>query len=666
MRTLLALVCLCVLPPQLADSAPSTAPVLRVRVVSGKRARAKIPVQMRRIFDGLPGSDGGGALVDVSLSRRVFGAGLKGWDGVKASKTDSRGYCRIPTQGAGVYVLRIAQGERLAFVSVSPRAKTVSTTIDLAKGPQRVRGAVTRHRGRRELGSVALFWCGHVQQTALLWEAVGPKAPTSDGTFAFEALPKGRAILALLNSKGQIALMQPVVPGVPIEISNEWFKSYTVGGCVRSHDGARLPGAQVALRGGTVLTKTDARGNYRFPLSGHGQIQMVVTADGYATALPVSIIGLDETQVEDFDLLPESVIRGTVTQKGKPLPDVEVLALLPPAPVDLEQKSERSRRAYERRVLRETYAFRGRTDEQGRYVIRGLAPGGYLVGVREPKWTSAKGANADDAFVLLDVGSEKTVDLRCIKTVSLVGVVKDAAGKPVRRIPVIANSLHAGPPDVRSVLTDSKGRFSLRGLRPGRGYMVFSESPTLSGSSKAVKLSGAKTQISLSVSKPRWVETTVRLWPGEKPVAGAAITTGVVDDDDMLGALSIRPLRPFVWWTDESGQARVGPTRPTAESLYVVAAPAGTRTLTLRVPLGAHATQSATVPLGRRTSLAGRVLLPDGKPASDGRVTLRNRAIRRHAEIQPDGRFRFDRIRALSYGLHAVVVRDGTVFSTLR
>jgi protocatechuate 3,4-dioxygenase beta subunit len=321
-----------------------------------------------------------------------------------------------------------------------PRAGTaLEVVMDRAAA---LRGRVVRPDGR----GVA-----DVQITASRpMEFQSAEAATSgpDGAFEVQDLAPGTYELAIVQWTLGIQLKRTVeAPVTDLQLVLEpsgSLKGHVVDGATRqpvtafrlglywAQDGERPAGGRQAdvedAGGAFVLADVPAR-----------DVGVTVSAEGYATRRieAVSVPPGGEAPDQDIALEAELPIRGRVTGEDK--------AGIPEAVVRVSSKGEHQ-------------SVSARTDDQGEYELRGVAPGEFALTFEASGFLSEKRT--------LDTRQSARLDVTLRRGLSLTGVVVgDGAAVPSAR--VSAASSMAGA-QYAHANTDERGRFKLEGLVPGR------------------------------------------------------------------------------------------------------------------------------------------------------------------------------------------------------
>lgn len=281
----------------------------------------------------------------------------------------------------------------------------------------------------------------------------------SDGSFAFAAVPSEVTLsVARPEDLSRIVLRKTVT----VEEGGKEVVELTLPGereavrvVVRDDDGRAVDAAQVtvvSLEADAPLRQTaftSAEGRVEIGDARGMQLTVVVEAPGFARFAKTFERAPEELVVE---LSRGVVVEGRVTA-------VRGRKYLQSASVT---------------VIAEGRRASSLTDAEGRYRIRDVAPGPVRVLVSHPEHASAevsavveRTGRADRAFEL------PTVDLSEPATIE--GEVVDEAGDPVSgarvAVGVAPAYLPAGALPAGMAVTDAKGRFTLRGVAPGKVFV---------------------------------------------------------------------------------------------------------------------------------------------------------------------------------------------------
>ena len=161
-------------------------------------------------------------------------------------------------------------------------------------------------------------------------------------------------------------------------------KPVLAGRVTQADNGSPIEGATITLvppfisgRLNFQTARTDSKGDYRFEKVVDGTYSITASADGFVhqdykrDATPegsfLRVTSSNPIQGIDFQLKPEAVIRGTVTDgAGKPVADLDVTAVPQRTPIRLVPSAN------------------AKTDANGQFVLKGLPADTYLVCANGP------------------------------------------------------------------------------------------------------------------------------------------------------------------------------------------------------------------------------------------------------------------------------------------
>lgn len=392
---------------------------------------------------------------------------------VTSKPLDSSGEFRLVDLVPGRYLLR-AEAAGYATVTVPLEllpGDDLSTSLRL-EPEQLLEGVVQDARGEPLAEAVVLAW-PMGKRGATVVEARSGR----DGKFTLAGLPRGAwTLLAEAPGFGPLELERVEVPSRQLVLRLEG-EARTVGGIVVDGAGKSVAGARVALGGSPLkaprVMTTDARGTFLFKGLGHGKYTLRASNDKNASLPAGHIIDDGTGWVPPFRLAlgVGTFLEGRVIDdNGRPLANaaVEVTAL----PND---------------DLPETVA----ADPSGRFIVGPLPPGRYQALARVPDHVLVAPRE-----VRLRVDGTASVELRLSRAAGLSGRAVDENGAPIAGVSASAVSLTSAgadeltvlagtlplaaeaaelparsltrPGNLRSTTTDSRGRFLLDELPPGR------------------------------------------------------------------------------------------------------------------------------------------------------------------------------------------------------
>jgi RNA polymerase sigma factor (sigma-70 family) len=369
-------------------------------------------------------------------------------------------------------------------------------------------------------------------------------------------------------------------------------------GTVGDASGGPIAGARVARidRGGASVpggaaVETAADGSYELCVAASTPYWMSaeVSAAGYG-AVVVNARVSDRLRV-DLMLVPEAVITGRVVRDdtGEPVPGAHVY--LPRGPWWIESTAWRG-------------AFAG---DDGRFELRGVAPGRHRVLARAPGMASAR----RDQTAVVDAGRTVEIEIRMEAAATVEGVVlEDGAPVAGARVAVIAADGSRGP---RSAVSQADGNFSL-GEVP-RGEVRFTASPYDVIRPERFEVAAAHHRVVLEV-EPLGAITGTVVRRG-RPVAGARIDIHGPNEGD---------LAPIT--TGEGGRFEARGLRPGPWTLFASSEQAGAFGRAPEViELERGETAETTIELAYAAAIEGVVVDQDGAPVAAAAVEFHHAGI---------------------------------------
>ncbi|MEC2077419.1 carboxypeptidase regulatory-like domain-containing protein, partial [Metabacillus fastidiosus] len=208
-----------------------------------------------------------------------------------------------------------------------------------------------------------------------------------------------------------------------------------------SQNGNPIVGAlvQVFLVGTTIpvrSTLTDSNGNYILSGLNEGEYRIEISADNYASSISRVVLAPGESRTLDASLAPNpATIQGRLVdaQTGEPIPGAAVTTVLSNSGIIVASTE---------------------TDQNGNYVITGLAPGTYNVVF------SADNFAGQTSTVTLTAGETETVNASLTPNpATITGTVTDAlTGNPISN--VLIQIFNNQGVLLGSVLSDTNGQFT--------------------------------------------------------------------------------------------------------------------------------------------------------------------------------------------------------------
>ncbi|MBX0356899.1 carboxypeptidase regulatory-like domain-containing protein [Halobacillus sp. Nhm2S1] len=400
----------------------------------------------------------------------------------------------------------------------------------------------------------------------------------------------------------------------------------SISGNVRSSSGEPIPNASVVVldQNETVLesTVTDGDGNYGFSNLPPGNLQVIVRAVDYSSMTRGVILeGGDLIEDVDFVLEPNpGTVQGQVTDRstGQPIVGaISVIRTVAGVPVIVASSA---------------------TDENGYYLIDGLAPGSYSISSTAPGYAvTAVGA-------ILESGQTTTVDISLSPVVGkIAGVVTDTEGMPILNAGIEIKVFDQEGILIETVLADALGEFSVPDLSPGT-YTLSVTTPNYAGATVGVFVeAGGTTFVTIPLnSSPARVLGQVIDAETRSPIGGALVTVSDVSGLPITVAL-----------TDGEGNFSITGLPPSTVILSTVAANYGTSSTA--VLLSPDATITTTLFLQPNPGgVIGVVTAEDSGDFIEGAVVRlfdSNGAIAATIVTDPDGAYQFSGLAAGKYRL---------------
>jgi len=575
----------------------------------------------------------------------------------------------------GTYVLRaVASDGAYGSAYAQLHGAGARDVADLALEPRMssVHGRVVHADGTSWRGDVLV----HAMTEGQWWsrmECAGSGVTDGEGRFAVSRLPVGRVVVSAIAANGGRVYGAPVLLPSAEEYTIVWEADRVAveGRVVAGPDRAPVEEAEVVgttmdgLLESTDRTRTGADGRFRV-LVPKEEGTVSARARGYVPAsLPVDATSKDVELV----LGRAGRIRGIVTRRGGGGPVVG-------AEVRLVREGRNEGWRPDLSV---------RTDGDGRFEAEDLAPASYFLVARGEGYVSAaflavESAARTIARVTLGAGDDLEVVLESVPGARIVGTVKDAEGGAVEGATVHASRRPAGrleSPDEPSwsaygsdsVASGPGGEFEISSLVPGVEYTVSASARARpdSGGRLVKTTNDAPASVDLVLPRARWILVTVVEAETDAPIAGAYLEASTFADesDDDSGLHFASSTSTAAGTTDAAGRARVGPLGEGQVLLSVEAAGFATRAMDeLLGVVEGQGGPSATVRLVRARRVSGRVLRPDGDPASGAWVWLRTATSPGHwtstsVQAGEDGTFSFEGLGDGDRSVRATLEAEG-------
>lgn len=313
--------------------------------------------------------------------------------------------------------------------------------------------------------------------TVILRNAVSATTDTLDGSFVFDHLPLGdftlRGAADGYSTASLNLTLTELTPKRHVKI--HLMPQASVAGRVVLGSGEPLEGASVYIsyafhldKGSTNKngpeTQSDSIGEFLIKGVGTGRtFNVVATHPDFATAYK-GMFKLDPGHREEgvvIVLQPGGTIRGLARDsEGHPIPEAEVRA------------SDATRQMMgNNNMMRIMMASQSgnmvKTDEEGKFEFKNLAPGSFLILAQHEGFQS----NFTDNVALASGAAVEGLEIVLAPGAIFSGVVKSSAGEAVSKARVNISLIDLQRPVFGSKTTDDQGAFRFDTLRPGK-YML--------------------------------------------------------------------------------------------------------------------------------------------------------------------------------------------------
>ncbi len=370
---------------------------------------------------------------------------------------------------------------------------------------------------------------------------------------------------------------------------------------VRAHDEAGGDGSREPRRLGYPQLQRLDEGNFRLTELEPGKFTLEATSDDWAPARKAGVV-VEEGQELDVGVLQLSeglVLEGRVVEGREPTPvSGAAIKISPPGSLRFGSASTGLRRT--------------ESGPDGRFVLRGLAPGPFEVSAEHPAF-----APIQRRVVLDENAPTEELEIRMRGGGTLTGTVTDGEGNPVAGVRIEAVVPTSGANSPESGRTGSDGRYVIERLPEG-SYMVMREGdhaggllPQGGGIKQATITDGETTVVDFS-ERTR-IRLSGRVLRGDTPVTGANLLF-VPRPEDNLTFLSGNMQATVA---DENGNYSIGLDAPGIYQIMVQSHNAGDfgseRAVEIAVPDEEAVRRDIVL---SANSIAGTVTDTDGKPVS--------------------------------------------------
>ncbi|MBN8228784.1 carboxypeptidase regulatory-like domain-containing protein [Corallococcus macrosporus] len=539
---------------------------------------------------------------------RLYAKGMQSsaWTLTGSGMTDPQGHVRIAS-GPGHYLVAVrAPGRTPLLHDVARPLGESRTALRISLEPAQSLTGRTVVRGTNEpLPLVEIILTAHARDLEVWQRAEAPDDErvyaTSDerGNFRVDGLSPGAYLLeAHAPGYARVVMSRLRIPtDGPLTLALR--RASVIEGFVVDSKGLPAAGAEVRVGGSpSQVVTTGAQGGFSVEVDpGPHPLSARRGEESGALDLPVLCVAGGTVRDVRIQLGPGAVLEGRVVEEasGGPVEGARV-------EVSLSGGDEDPGVAM--------------SDAEGRFLVRGLAPGGYDAKVTAPGYspTLRRGLTVTQ-------GERFPVELKLSGTGAVEGQVRDRNGVPVAAVQISGVSGLSRGMELRSTeaRTDSDGRYRIEGLPSGLLSLSARHEGATSGARQTVTVEPNRTaRADFTLEGTGNVEGRVRAARGALGDVPLEVTA-LAEDPSVASAMTL-------------GNVSVG-----AEGSFQMRLPAGSYTLMLtergrftqsqREPVRVEAGRTAQVEFtweekGDVSEYRGVVLEPDGSPSPRAVITL--------------------------------------------
>ncbi|MED4278752.1 carboxypeptidase regulatory-like domain-containing protein, partial [Priestia megaterium] len=508
--------------------------------------------------------------------------------------------------------------------------QTTSLTAVLQPNPASIFGQITnRNMGEPISGAI-------VTVTLPNGITIGGTVTDQNGSFVISNLPPQTLIVAITaDNFGSISQSIMLNPGQALETNISLLPSVGVlrGSVFNEQTGQPIVGATLEVfdytRGMIATVVTDTFGFYEVPNLFPGLYRLIASAKTFGAIVQEANIELGQETILNFFLPPNSgTIEGTISnrQTGEPLSGASIIIrqFSPTGPIIASLS----------------------TDQNGLFVLNGLAPGTYAVVALDTNF----GSQAASVFVESDALS--TVSISLIPNPGIVeGTLTNAqTGEPLTN--AFVRVLDNNRVIIQEIQTDTSGNYRVEGLAPGEYLLI------------AISVNFQRESIGFIVTSGGTNTVNVALHPNPGFISGRVTdeqTTSSLDGAtvQVFPAQSLVPIASAV--TDQNGTYQIPGLAP---GEYIVVANARNYA---RAAVGAIVVVDQTTVADLQLSLnpatiSGTVTDEQGNPIENAtvRVVDQNETVLGTALTDQNGNYV---ISNLPPGSHTIIVTAPTFSS---
>jgi len=520
-----------------------------------------------------------GAAIHVSDDPRMAAFRSSG-DGEAKSGPDGRFVLSDVKPGSSIHATHADWAPSEALTPELAAGERREDLVLVLRQGVRITGEVFDAEGKPQANQNVTCASGPMASMAFGFGGEGAALSDAAGHFEFEHIAPGKITVSAVPSEEE--MMQKMQEGADetaflavlsdmrtatVEVADGGEAHVVLGAKpkkpVRVHGvvtaaGSPMSEAQVlvfaeggALFQGMKLASTDQSGRYEIVLDRPGDYVFGIGQDsGFeGTGAPIYV---EVPEVEEFEqdlALPLGRIAGTVLGPDGPAPGIPMRLVSAAGMIGLDDLSE---------------SHRATSGGQGAFAFEHLAPGDYAI-----EAGAEFGGGDDDARfgqVVVDgihVERDRAVEgvvVHLQAAGTLAGVVRDANRAPVSGVSIFVRDAAGRAISASSCTTDGAGRFTYRGIAPGRVTASAKSSKLVSPESEAVEiLPGQTTEIELVVVTGTFLE--VSLLDGDQEVR-ARLRVQDEEGRRVDGLFAMEDIASLLSEGFSSRQRRVGPLAP--------------------------------------------------------------------------------------------------------
>lgn len=585
------------------------------------------------------------------LFSRMLDMGLSAGSTARTLRTAADGTYEVEDLAPGVYeILATAEGSSgNALATLPTRGARVQVDVDLGSGGLALKGRVLDAEGKPLAGAVVVASSPEFSPLGGIGRIGVPSNLDPEGRFELTGLSPGTiGVSALLLGR-----MHVRGPPVTLPSDEEYVLKVPAGTrmlrgrVLETGSDAPISGALVMGGAGdprTVLvisaTRSDAEGRFQMDMP-PGEGGMFVEAQGYASTV-VQMRGASSEDELIVRLSTLAVLHGTVRAKGTgaPVAGIYVSAV----PVGRE------------RVM--SLPDGGLSDAEGRYRLSQVPPGevnlsAIGVGYASAGMAEAQSGGFNPLARTVAPGAEMQVDLEVEPAARVRGRLRTADGQPVvgavvtpSQVAMLGMMGRGGMDTARGAgVSDESGQYTIEALLPGTTASLTAQAAGLpQAKSESFECVGGQThEVDLVFPAVRALAVRVVRAADGQAVAGASVRVSREGEHGWQQVLGS-------WTTGAEGRVRIEPVPEGAIGVWAEAPDCVKEQQPREVAMAADAAGEAQYELRLEAGLVigGRVVLPDGVPASALRITIstehvggpRTRHIWERTAAAEDGTFR--------------------------